>query len=358
MKQNARLCAGELVEVLSKSEILSTLDKNGQLEGLPFMPEMFAYCGQRLRVSKRAHKTCDPSLGTAGRKLPNSVHLENVRCDGLAHDGCEAGCLIFWKEAWLRRVTGDVNSPAIRSTSSTGKGACTEQDVIKGTKAPPSDPATQPLYVCQNTHLKYATTHLPWWDFRQFGEHYTSGNVKLSELTAGFVFFLWHSLTHAGLGIGSAMLWIYDSFQRIRGGSPYPWRAGAIPKGAPTPSQKLDLEPGEMVRVKPYSEIIETLDEKWHNRGMYFDGEMVPFTEGNFKVAKRVRRIIDERTGKMLNIKSDAIILENVACQARYSTCRRFCPRAIFPYWREIWLERVGSSPNEPTTSGCSSARQ
>jgi hypothetical protein len=30
-----------------------------------------------------------------------------------------------------------------------------------------------------------------------------------------------------------------------------------------------------------------------------------------------------------------------MVCEARYSVCRRFCPRAIYPYWREIWLERV-----------------
>jgi hypothetical protein len=33
--------------------------------------------------------------------------------------------------------------------------------------------------------------------------------------------------------------------------------------------------------------------------------------------------------------------LKDVVCEARYAICRRFCPRAIYPYWREIWLERV-----------------
>ena len=60
-----------------------------------------------------------------------------------------------------------------------------------------------------------------------------------------------------------------------------------------------------------------------------------------FRVERRIQKIIDERNGKMLHFKSDAIVLENVACEARYAICRRFCPRAILPYWREIWLERV-----------------
>ena len=97
-------CAGDWVEVRSKEEILSTLDKSGRLEGLPFMPQMFKYCGQRFQVYKRAHKTCDTVSGRyVARRLPDGVHL-NLRCDGQAYDGCQAGCLIFWKEAWLKPV--------------------------------------------------------------------------------------------------------------------------------------------------------------------------------------------------------------------------------------------------------------
>src|SRR5262249_37332249 len=103
---SGRFRAGDLVQVRSKEEILRTLDANGSLAELPFMPEMLEYCGKTLRIGKRAHKTCDPALGIGGRKMSGTVHLENVRCNGAAHDGCEAGCLIFWKEAWLKPLDG------------------------------------------------------------------------------------------------------------------------------------------------------------------------------------------------------------------------------------------------------------
>jgi hypothetical protein len=74
---------------------------------------------------------------------------------------------------------------------------------------------------------------------------------------------------------------------------------------------------------------------------LYFDPEMVPFTGREYEVDRRVTRIIDERTSRMVTFKTDAVILKKVFCQARYANCRRFCPRAIYPYWREIWLERV-----------------
>jgi hypothetical protein len=361
--------AGDWVEVLSKAEILATLDRDGRLDGLPFMPEMFQYCGCRLRVSKRAHKTCDPSLGMGGRRMSATVHLENVRCDGQAHDGCEAGCLLFWKEAWLKE-TKDVAPTAESSSDRPPPGSpraafdcCTEEDVLSASQVQVSNKGEDATYICQATHLKFATQALPWWDMTQYLEDYTSGNVRLSQMAAAFLFFLWHHLAESGMGFGSAMRWAYDLFQRVRGGSPYPWRRGRVPKGSPTPSAKLDLRPGEIVRTKRYVEILETLDENWRNRGMYFDGEMVPFTNGAFRVAKRVRQIIDEKTGKVLRFKSDAIILEDVFCQARYAKCRLFCPRAIYPYWREIWLERIPETEEARTkrthgSSGNQSCRE
>ena len=98
-----KLCAGDWVEVRSKEEILRTLDKNGRLEDMPFMPQMFEYCGKRFRVYKRAHKTCDTINSFVGRRLANGIHL-NLRCDGKAYGGCQAACLIFWKAAWLKPV--------------------------------------------------------------------------------------------------------------------------------------------------------------------------------------------------------------------------------------------------------------
>ena len=43
----------------------------------------------------------------------------------------------------------------------------------------------------------------------------------------------------------------------------------------------------------------------------------------------------------MVAMKDPCIILEGVVCKGRYSDYRMFCPRELYPYWREIWLERV-----------------
>src|ERR1700752_1335419 len=99
------LRAGEWVQVRSAQEILATLDQRQSLDGLPFMPEMLEYCGKSFRVYKSAHKTCDTVREYVIRRMHATVHLEELRCDGGAHDGCQAGCLLFWKEAWLKRTT-------------------------------------------------------------------------------------------------------------------------------------------------------------------------------------------------------------------------------------------------------------
>src|SRR2546425_209689 len=102
--QELNLHAGELVEVRSEDEILATLDDSGRLNAMPFMPEMLKYCGKRFRVYKIAHKTCDNIQPWNVRQVKNAVHLTGVRCDGRAHGDCDAGCLIFWNAAWLKRA--------------------------------------------------------------------------------------------------------------------------------------------------------------------------------------------------------------------------------------------------------------
>jgi len=99
-----RLRVGDLVEVRSEQEILATLDEQGTIEGMPFMPEMLEYCGKRFRVDKRADKTCNTVTVMESRRIYNAVHLEGLRCNGDAHGGCQAQCFLFWKEAWLKRV--------------------------------------------------------------------------------------------------------------------------------------------------------------------------------------------------------------------------------------------------------------
>ena len=117
-------------------------------------------------------------------------------------------------------------------------------------------------------------------------------------------------------------------------------RWGALPGKAVgrTPTERSDLQPGEVVRIKSRDEVSATLDENLRNRGLGFDAEMGRFCGTTARVAKRVDHIIDENSGVMIDMKNPCIVLEGVVCEGAYS---HSCPRAITPYFREIWLERV-----------------
>ena len=98
-------------------------------------------------------------------------------------------------------------------------------------------------------------------------------------------------------------------------------------------------------------EIKATLDEKGFNRGLSFDREMLRYCGQTLRVKARVTTLIDESTGRMVTIKRDAIILEGGVCSGECSTGRWFCPREIYAYWREAWLERVEPPIPMPETA-------
>lgn len=323
------LKAGEWVEVRSHAEILATLDGRASLEDMPFMPEMLQYCGRRFRVFKRAHKTCDTAEKTGGRRVASAVHLQDLRCDGSAHGGCEAGCMIFWKEAWLKRSPpGDAPSPPPPAAP---------DDVITRGAHYDDPPGGEIRWRCQANELFAASAPLAWWDARQYVEDITSRNIGIGAIVRGAAFSLFRRLIEIGIGY-RVLVRGYDGWARLVGARPFPMRHGTL---ASTPTQELGLQPGEWVRVKSHDEILATLDSNDRNRGLFFDVEATKFCGRTFRVLRRVTRIVDERTGRMLNFRNPCIVLEQVYCGGEMSKYRLFCPRAIYPYWREIWLERV-----------------
>jgi len=344
------LKAGDWVEVRSREEILSTLDRNSRLDELPFMPQMLQYCGQKLRVRKRAHKVCDTVNATGGRKMSNAVVLEDLRCDGQAYGGCEMRCLIIWKDAWLKRVDqvergflGAGQAVPLNAHGDPGESGCSEADVWAGTQMPQEKSGSgEPVYICQATQLPLATQPLSRWSIGQYFEDYASGNARISEILLRLLSLLYVHLSESGLGFGSALRWAYDSFQQFRGGSPYPWRRGHLPKNSATPAINLNLQVGELVRVKHYRELLKTVDDEMMNRGMSFHPEMVPYCGETFRVHQRVRKIMNERTGQLMLLRNECLVLEGSDCLGRYSN-PLFCPRFCYPYWREIWLERVAN---------------
>jgi len=308
---------GELVEVRSAEEILASLGPDRSLDGLPFMPEMLKYCGRRFRVLARAHKTCDTVNKTGGRRLHDAVHLDTLRCDGAAHGGCQAACLLFFKEAWLKRVV---------DASPVGPVGAPPEQALRALEPASSrvEPDGERSYRCQATELPRFTTPLSPWDWRQYLEDLWSRNVGLLEF------------------LRVMAIALYNQIQMLRGGRGFP-SVRSLAEGR-TASGSIGLKVGETVRVRSKEEIELTL-KNGRNRGLWFDAEMVPYCGRTARIQARVERIIDERSGRMIELPNDCFVLEDVYCRANFSRGRLLCPRRIVSYYREVWLERTDEEP-------------
>lgn len=322
------LRVGDLVEVRSAEEILATLDERGEYENLPFMPEMLKFCGKRLTVDKVAHKLCDTISQTGMHKMENAVHLSGSRCDGASHGGCEAACLIYWKVAWLRRV--DAATPETPEAPSSSSGVLLRLPLIEvNTKKDPG-PDGETRYSCQTTEIiRAAPTCLPARDLGQYVSDVATGNVSVLQSIRGFLIMLFNRLQDISKRRLPTRLWFRD-------GLPWGFVKGRLV--GPTPTEYLDLQPGEMVRIKTKEQIEATLNEKGLNRGMGFAEEMARYCGRTARVQGRVNRCLDEKTGKMLTMKNPCILLQDIVCAgADFGNC----PRQAMTFWREIWLERV-----------------
>ena len=298
MRKGRHFMSGQIIEVLKESEIAATLDENGMLDGLPFMPEMKKYCGFRFEISMPVKKVLVE--GTGYRIFDDVVLLDGAFCDGKAHGGCGRMCNILWKMSWLKSVS---QKAAVDPRTS-------EQDNSSRANFKYSE-------LCQSANLKNAKARVPFSVEEFVRKHiYKDGFRKNWFLKK----------------MGSFTLFIVLKFKRLLYGSQTV--TGLL---ARTPSNVLSLKKGETVMVKTKAEILATLDKNGKNRGLGFTPEMLEYCGNRLTVLKPVFSIIDEESGEARQI-SNTVILENARCDGKYHAK---CPRRCYLLWREMWLERA-----------------
>jgi hypothetical protein len=293
------LLPGDWVDVLPASEILATLDADQALDGLQFMPEMLPSCGGRYRVALRAEKTCVHPPEVPFRRLAHAVVLEGLRCDGSQHGGCQLGCMIYWKEAWLGGAQAGGEGRAQEPASPARLRTMREAD--------------PDAYMCQATELIRAThPGEPLWSPSQY--------VRYLKI---------RTFTPRELG----MLFARPLLRRVKrlARSLSPRRPAQSPDPAGVPA----LQSGDWVQVRTSEEIAQTLDARGTHAGLWFGGEMQAYCGHRMRVTRRVERILDESTGRIRPIR-DTVLLDGAICD-RYFGCARGMPLM----WREVWLKRI-----------------
>jgi hypothetical protein len=305
-QRNARLSPGDLVEMKTPDEIVQTLDAEGASDHLPFMPEMLESCGRRFRVSRRALTVCFSGPGSRrGFRADDVVTLDGVRCSGAAHDGCQKACMIFWREAWLRKVEDTAVQSQVDSPG------------MDRLRAHLKVSTSAKIYYCQASELSRATHALS--RRERLGRYFRAlraGNLSGLQMAQG---------------IGTWLFW------RIR-----QMLLGTYARGSSESMlvEGLNLQPGEWVEVKSMQSIIETLDQRGYNRGLYFSADMRLWCGGRCRVKGRLDKIIVDGTGKMRQLR-DTVCLEGSTCRCSYMGFGMDgCSRCEVTYWREIWLRR------------------
>jgi hypothetical protein len=320
-RSSPRLRRGDIVVVRRADEIKETLESDGTLDGLPFMPEMLQFCGQRFEVLYHVVQACVDGayLGVHSesyvREFRNNdvVILKGVRCTGSEHDACQRGCAIFWKTSWLEKVPGAVPDSSGVPASPADSGLESLSALLK-TKAGPN------RYFCQSSEFLKATRHLP--GQRRIGKCWSAvaaGNISAWGMLKRIMMWLW-----------------WKSRTRVFG-------EHARGTQASTPTLSLDLRPGELVQVKSFDEIVATLNEKGRNRGLHFSGDQSPYCGGQYQVRSRLDRFIAEGTGELKHFRN-TVTLEDVVCDSSFYAFGG-CYRCDLLYWREMWLDRVQLGP-------------
>jgi hypothetical protein len=134
--------------------------------------------------------------------------------------------------------------------------------------------------------------------------------------------------------LGQTARWYLDSSWRttLRNAKSKP-----IVKPKTPSSQPLNLQPGELVRVKSREEIFATLDSRENHKGLRFFGCMLKDCGKRFRVLSRVHSVVDERTGRQVSGIKNTVLLEDSICTG---ISYRGCPRLCYWLWREDWLKR------------------
>ncbi|MEM8732880.1 MAG: hypothetical protein AAGG44_01565 [Planctomycetota bacterium] len=313
--------AGDWVTVRQYSEIAESLDPDSCYRGIQFMPKMLAYTGHSFRLRRFANKLCaQTDDGIAIYGLDDAVILDVPRCGGEDHGGCQMGCELLWHTSWL--------TPGKQSQSEEAS-QCARLETPATLKMPVVDVKARLLsrlesacfqnaegsnsasYRCQATSIRKQLHPLP---PTRISQYY----VDVFQNPNGVSRFLQFakSLLLRKLGV---LRDLYCDQKR-------------------TPSGNLGIQVGERVRVKSLEGIQTTLDAKGCNRGLWFDTPaMAPYCGQTMVVSRRITRMIDERTGKLVELKQPAIVLAEAACDGLH---RRFCSRGSLLFWREVWLER------------------
>ncbi len=106
------------------------------------------------------------------------------------------------------------------------------------------------------------------------------------------------------------------------------------------------LRPGDLVAVRPLTDIALTLDLRGTLDGLPFVPEMLKYCGQTFTVRRSVDMLILEGIEVGMRRIKNVVLLNGTVCDG---SAHKECQRSCFPLWKTAWLERSGSpEPKQP----------
>jgi hypothetical protein len=128
-------------------------------------------------------------MKSSRRSTPMEHWTDGLRCSGAAHDGCQKACMIFWRDAWLRKVEDAADQAKVDSDGS-GR--------LRARLKTSTGPRT---YFCQASELLKATNNLPRW--KRLGKCFSevrAGNCSALQMAERIGIWLFWRIRRTFLG--------------------------------------------------------------------------------------------------------------------------------------------------------------
>jgi hypothetical protein len=99
-----------------------------------------------------------------------------------------------------------------------------------------------------------------------------------------------------------------------------------------------DLNVGDRVQIRSEEDIRSTLNQDNVFKGLGVMPEMIKYHGKEYRVFKKINRIVIESTGELRNIRSPTYLLEGVFCTGEF---HHNCDRSCFILWKREWLKKL-----------------
>ena len=150
------------------------------------------------------------------------------------HGGCDRACLIFWNESWLKR-SGSLTSSNGFHLPKVCRAHLESLAIVDG------------QFFCQSTEILNASKPLPWWEPKQYLWDLKYNRTSVVHFLQSLFIAFYNKVAHVS---------------RLK-----PWRF-VVGSAENFREQPLNLQPGDLVRVKSLSQIRQTLDAEGKHQNL------------------------------------------------------------------------------------------